>query len=478
MPLSTLPDFHTIHVLVIGDVMLDRYWHGDTSRVSPEAPVPVVHIQEQQARPGGAANVALNIAALGARVTLVGVVGDDEAGQQITQQLQQRGVECALHAHPNATTITKLRVLSRHQQLIRLDFEQSLHANSTGLEALVTPQLVHTDVVVLSDYGKGTLNAPQRLITLAQQAGKPILIDPKGRDFSKYCGATLITPNLSEFEAVVGHCASAEELDQHAEQLRCELDLTALLITRSEHGMSLFQADHAPIHLPAHAREVYDVTGAGDTVIGVLAASLAVLGQLVEATRLANVAAGLVVAKLGAATISPDELAHALHVQQDHPLNDLTYLQTAVRNAQVHGEVVVMTNGCFDILHVGHIHYLQQARQLGDRLIIAVNDDDSVQRLKGANRPINSVAQRMAVLAALGCVDWVIPFGEDTPRDLICALKPDILVKGGDYQVQDIAGHDCVLENGGQVLVLDYVEGCSTTATIAAIQAAQQGEKQ
>jgi D-beta-D-heptose 7-phosphate kinase/D-beta-D-heptose 1-phosphate adenosyltransferase len=234
--------------------------------------------------------------------------------------------------------------------------------------------------------------------------------------------------------------------------------------------MSLLRKAHPPLHLPAHAREVYDVTGAGDTVVGVLAASLAAGQDLVSATALANLAAGLVVAKLGAATVSVAELAHALHEHTGQGISDLNSLLAAVNSAKANGEKVVMTNGCFDILHAGHVQYLTQARQLGDRLIVAVNDDASVRRLKGSSRPVNSVENRMAVLKALSCVDWVIPFGEDTPEALICQLLPDILVKGGDYQVSQIAGSDCVLNNGGQVLILDFLAGCSTTATIKALQ--------
>ncbi|MEN9461351.1 MAG: hypothetical protein RIS84_1371 [Pseudomonadota bacterium] len=468
---TAIPDFKTAQVLVIGDVMLDRYWQGSTSRISPEAPVPVVHIKQQTERAGGAGNVALNISALGGKTTLLGVTGQDEAADKIQQQLAQDNVDCCFVRLADAPTITKLRVLSRHQQLIRLDFEEAFHSlDSTRLLQYFEQQLSQHSVVVLSDYGKGTLADPQSLIQAARAQNKPVLVDPKGCDFRKYAGATLITPNLSEFEAIVGPCRNQEELVTRGEALRDSLNLEALLITRSEHGMSLLRKAHPPLHLPAHAREVYDVTGAGDTVVGVLAASLAAGQDLVSATALANLAAGLVVAKLGAATVSVAELAHALHEHTGQGISDLNSLLAAVNSAKANGEKVVMTNGCFDILHAGHVQYLTQARQLGDRLIVAVNDDASVRRLKGSSRPVNSVENRMAVLKALSCVDWVIPFGEDTPEALICQLLPDILVKGGDYQVSQIAGSDCVLNNGGQVLILDFLAGCSTTATIKALQ--------
>ncbi len=474
--IASIPDFSAARVLVVGDVMLDRYWHGGTSRISPEAPVPVVHVQQQTECPGGAGNVALNITALSAQACLIGLTGDDSNADSVQQQLTAQQVDCQLSRVPDHPTITKLRVLSRHQQLIRLDFEKSFTPEQARpILSQLQQQLANADVVVLSDYGKGALADPQALIHAAKQAGKAVLVDPKGTDFTKYRGATLLTPNRTEFEAVVGACADDDEIVRKGEQLRDELALTALLITRSEQGMTLLRQGHSAVHLPAHAREVYDVTGAGDTVIAVLASALAVNADLVQATALANLAAGLAVAKLGAATVSRAELAYALDSHTGDMLSR-DALSAAVRAAQAKGEVVVMTNGCFDILHAGHVQYLTQARQLGDRLIVAVNDDASVKRLKGEQRPVNPLAQRLTVLNALACVDWVIPFGEDTPRDLICQVKPDVLVKGGDYQIADIAGGECVLAAGGRVQVLDFVEGCSTTATIAALTQLAQGK--
>jgi len=464
---ASIPAFKQAKILVIGDVMLDRYWHGNTSRISPEAPVPIVRVQDREERPGGAANVALNIRALGSQAHLLGVTGKDEAAETLQQQLQTQGVDCHFQQWVEIPTITKLRVLSRHQQLIRLDFEESLAMlDPATLHELLEKLLPNIQGVVLSDYGKGTLNDPATCIDMIRAAGKFVLVDPKGQDFKKYRKASLITPNLSEFEAIVGHCANQAELERKGEHLRQELQLDALLITRSEQGMSLLRRAHAPMHLPAHAKEVFDVTGAGDTVIGVLAAALAAGEDLAGSVVLANLAASLSVSKLGAATVSIDELEQALHSHSLRGLADEDTLHSQIRAAQARGETVVMTNGCFDILHAGHVHYLNQARQLGDRLIVAVNDNDSVRRLKGETRPVNDVQARMAVLNALESVDWVVPFSEDTPKRLICKLQPDILVKGGDYQVHEIAGHECVLENGGQVLILDFLNGYSTTQTI------------
>jgi D-beta-D-heptose 7-phosphate kinase/D-beta-D-heptose 1-phosphate adenosyltransferase len=469
-----VPEFGGVRVLVAGDVMLDRYWYGSTARISPEAPVPVVHVRSDAERPGGAGNVGANIVSLGAKATVLGVGGVDAAARALAAALAALGVECELVESPAATTIVKLRVISRHQQLIRLDFEGDLGAvDRAALMRAFGARLDSNDVVVLSDYAKGTLADPQALIRAARAKGKPVLVDPKGRDFTKYRGATLLTPNLGEFEAVAGVARDDETLASKGEALRAELQLDALLVTRSEHGMSLIRAGLPPLHLPAHAHEVFDVTGAGDTVIGVLAAALGAGLPLAEATRLANIAAGLTVAKLGAASVTPIELRLAVsRTMSEAPQGVLTEaeLLDAVGHARAQGETVVMTNGCFDILHAGHVAYLRQAKRRGDRLVVAVNDDASVTRLKGEGRPINALADRMAVLAALECVDWVVPFSEDTPERLICRALPDLLVKGGDYKPEQIAGHGCVTANGGKVEVLSFVAGASTTKIIDAIK--------
>tara|TARA_R110002012_G_scaffold44879_5_gene119683 strand:- start:756 stop:2186 length:1431 start_codon:yes stop_codon:yes gene_type:complete len=460
------------HVLVVGDVMLDRYWHGGTSRISPEAPVPVVRVEEADDRPGGAANVALNVASLGGHAALAGVVGDDDNAALLEARLHTANVNTYFQRSSDVPTITKLRVMSRNQQLLRLDFEQRLDSvDTTDLLAQVEKALPDCDVVILSDYGKGTLNQVERLIAQARAHGKRVLIDPKGQDFTKYRGASLITPNLTEFEAVVGHCDSDAELAQRGEALRAELELEALLITRSEKGMTLICAGQPPIHLPTRAQEVFDVTGAGDTVIGLMGLALAAGHALPEAMMLANLGAGLVVAKPGTATLSVAELYTALHGDKlaEFGVIDQAPLIEAVRAAQLRGERVVMTNGCFDILHAGHVAYLEQARRLGDRLVVAVNDDASIGRLKGPKRPINPLNRRMQVLAGLGAVDWVVPFSNDTPQALIEVVLPDILVKGGDYQPEDIAGGEAVRAHGGEVKVLGFEDGVSTTAMISSI---------
>ncbi|QSX36535.1 bifunctional D-glycero-beta-D-manno-heptose-7-phosphate kinase/D-glycero-beta-D-manno-heptose 1-phosphate adenylyltransferase HldE [Shewanella sedimentimangrovi] len=466
----TLPAFEKARVLVVGDVMLDRYWVGPTGRISPEAPVPVVRINQIEDRPGGAANVALNIAALGGKVLLSGLVGEDDNAAALTTGVQALGVEPRWLIQKDKPTITKLRVLSRNQQLIRLDFEEPFDAAASAeLMARAEQQLGEVDVVVLSDYAKGAIANPADFIAKARAKGVKVLVDPKGSDFSRYRGASLITPNMSEFEAVVGPVANEADLVAKAQGLLKAFSFDAVLVTRSEKGMTLITADAPELHIPTVAREVYDVTGAGDTVISALATAIAAGAELPQACAIANTAAGVVVGKLGTSTVSRIELIEALKSHDGESgfgVISEDQLVYALEQARLRGERVVMTNGCFDILHAGHVSYLRQARALGDRLIVAVNDDASVKRLKGEGRPVNPVERRMAVLAGLAAVDWVLPFSEDTPQRVIARLLPDLLVKGGDYKVEDIAGGAEVMAAGGQVKVLGFEEGVSTTAII------------
>jgi D-beta-D-heptose 7-phosphate kinase/D-beta-D-heptose 1-phosphate adenosyltransferase len=468
-----IPSFARARVLVVGDLMLDRYWHGPASRISPEAPVPVVHVSEIEERPGGAGNVALNIARLGAQCTVLGLTGDDDAANALEKSLQAAGVETRFIRLQENATVTKLRVMSRHQQLIRLDFEDGfIGQNISGEEVEFAKLLDEHDVVVCSDYGKGSLRNVQSLIALCREKKIPVLIDPKGTDFDKYTGASLVTPNLSEFEAIVGECENEDELVEKGRQLCEQCNFDALLITRSEHGMTLIQSDEEVFHLPTRAREVYDVTGAGDTVISTLAAALAAGDDIHNAVALANLAAGIVVGKLGTASVTQEELYQEIHkhIAVKRGVVSKQELMMAANQCRQRGEVIVMTNGCFDILHAGHVTYLQQAREQGDRLIVAVNVDETVRKLKGEDRPVNPLEHRMRMLAALECVDWVLPFEEETPKRLICEVLPDILVKGGDNDPDKIPGGDCVRAHGGEVRVLSYVDGVSTTEIIGTIR--------
>jgi D-beta-D-heptose 7-phosphate kinase/D-beta-D-heptose 1-phosphate adenosyltransferase len=469
-----MPALQDARVLVVGDVMLDRYYHGETSRISPEAPVAVVNVQGQEDRPGGASNVALNLAALGAAATLVGVVGRDSTADSLRKRLAAAGVQCEFLESSNKPTITKLRVVSKHQQLLRLDFEEEFDASDTsGLGDNVEKSLLNSQILVLSDYSKGTLTDPAALIGLARQLNIPVIVDPKGTDFEKYRGATLITPNLPEFEAVVGVCRTEEEIVDKGRGLMSSLQLESILITRGENGMTLLRPTAPELHLPAKAQEVYDVTGAGDTVIAVLAAVIAVVNtwsqqSLADATRIANLAAGLAVGKLGTAAISGPELRRAVRDEENSGKGVMSaaQLEATVRDAKFDGERIVFTNGCFDVIHAGHVGYLSEARQLGDRLVVAINGDSSVTRLKGMGRPINPVERRMAVLAGLEAVDWVVSFDSDTPESLLKALRPDTLVKGGDYTVAEVVGGDFVKSYGGEVKVLNFIDDCSTSAIV------------
>ncbi|MFT5482434.1 MAG: D-beta-D-heptose 7-phosphate kinase/D-beta-D-heptose 1-phosphate adenosyltransferase [Halieaceae bacterium] len=468
-----MPRFDSANILVVGDVMLDRYWHGSTSRVSPEAPVPVVKVEQREDRPGGAGNVALNITSLGAKASLVGLTGCDEAARSLGNSLEAAGVGNYLIGVESHPTITKLRVISRHQQLLRMDFEEPFTAADAARLAADPQKLLEgVQVLVLSDYGKGALADPQPWIIAARERGIPVLVDPKGSDFARYRGATLLTPNLGEFEIIAGPCETEADLVRRGQEIIEAYELSALLVTRGEHGMTLLRPGEGEFHLPARAREVFDVTGAGDTVISVLATALAAGEGLPQAVALANLAAGLVVAKLGTAAISAPELRRAVQREQGFERGAVNrdQLQIALVDARAHGERVVMTNGCFDIIHAGHVGYLEQAKALGDRLVVAVNSDESVRRLKGAGRPINPEDRRMAVLAGLESVDWVVSFAEGTPEELLRVLQPDVLVKGGDYDVDGVVGWEIVEGYGGEVKVLDFLDNVSTTAIVEKIR--------
>ncbi|MCX7097386.1 MAG: bifunctional D-glycero-beta-D-manno-heptose-7-phosphate kinase/D-glycero-beta-D-manno-heptose 1-phosphate adenylyltransferase HldE [Methylococcales bacterium] len=466
--LATSPEFTSARIIVIGDVMLDRYWSGQALRISPEAPVPVVKVKAIEDRIGGAGNVALNIAKLGGKVTLLGVVGDDAEGETVKNLLEAEGVVCDFVLAKSQRSICKLRVMAQHQQLIRLDFEETpLQFDQAALMDALTRRLPENNVVVFSDYGKGTLAGVANYIGVAKQAGVKVLVDPKGDDYQRYALADLITPNLAELQAVVGACDSEPHLIAKGRALLEQCQIPTLLLTRGEAGMTLIQSDFVQ-SLPAQAKEVFDVTGAGDTVIAVMGLGVSVGMPLTEAMYLANLAGGIVVGKSGTSTVTMQELTRAMHGDRDSQYGIVSEaeLATLFVRAKAHGEKIIMTNGCFDLLHAGHVTYLEQAKALGDRLCVAVNSDASVKQLKGETRPINGLQERMTVLAALACVDWVVAFEEQTPERLYCKLLPDVIVKGGDYSADQVVGGDCVIKAGGEVKILQFVEGHSTTAMI------------
>ncbi|MXZ28803.1 MAG: bifunctional D-glycero-beta-D-manno-heptose-7-phosphate kinase/D-glycero-beta-D-manno-heptose 1-phosphate adenylyltransferase HldE [Gammaproteobacteria bacterium] len=462
-----MPDYSNAHILVAGDVMLDEYWLGTATRISPEAPAPVVRVESREYRPGGAANVACNLAGLGAQVTLLGIVGKDDEAEALDAAMQGAGVTCEWLHSETRPTVRKLRVLSRNQQVIRLDRETPFSADDASRLMVRYAELLDgCSVVVLSDYAKGSLADAGTLIGAARAAGTPVLVDPKSTDFGTYRGASLLTPNRAEFEAALGGSGETpEEMASRAQRVCSLLEIGSMVVTLGEQGLLAAPAAGPTRHMPARTREVYDVTGAGDTVTAVLAAGLAVGAELEDSAHLANVAAGVVVRRVGVAPIRLRDLAEELRepAAAESAIIDAAQAAAIGRRLRDSGRTLVMTNGCFDLLHAGHTACLAEARALGDRLMVAVNDDESVRRLKGGSRPLVPLDQRMAVLAALGSVDWVVPFGEDTPAALIKEVGPLVLAKGGDYKPEEIAGADAVKHLGGRIAILRYHDGLSTS---------------
>lgn len=474
-PLYLAPaDLSQVHVLVIGDLMLDRYWAGPAARVSPEAPVPVIKVESTEGRPGGAANVALNVVSLGARCTLIGYVGDDEPGRSLTETLQAAGVQCDVVTVDEWSTIVKLRLLSQRQQLIRADFEEPLPTLGMS-ERLATLQnkaekyLAECDVLILEDYDKGVIDEPAALLAAANQAGVKTVVDPKMKALSTYRGASIIKPNEKEFQYNVGAEVSGERLSQEASRLCAELGFAGLVVTRGSDGMEVCSPDETR-HIPARPVEVYDVTGAGDTTVAALAIGVALDWSLFEAAQVANVAASIAVSKSGTSPVTAPEVNRALSLRRhSQGMMERDELTREIDIARQAGERIVFTNGCFDLLHAGHVTYLEEAAALGDRLVVAINDDASVTKLKGKGRPVIPVEGRSRVLLGLGCVDWVVSFTEDTPIPLLQLLQPEILVKGGDYGANQVVGADIVKNYGGEVQVLSLVEDVSTSAIVERI---------
>ncbi len=453
--------------------MLDRYWHGATERVSAEAPVPIVDVDETEERPGAAANVALNVMSLGARASLIGMIGDDEAGATLLGKLEGAGINCQLVTKSNYQTTTKLRIVSMNQQLLRVDFESHETMDDKSMTVSLENALADADNVLFSDYDKGVLDNPQLVISKARELGKPVMVDPKFKDFALYRGATILKPNRLELQHAVGQWTSESDMLQRCQHLMRDLEIEALLITRSAEGMTLIKNSGASVHFPARMREIYDATGAGDTVIATLCSALGAGETLNDAVGLANIAAGLVVSHFGNTSVSGPELRDEIvrEVGFDTGIMSQEQLLNAVSEAKKRGEKVVLTNGCFDLLHAGHVDYLQEAKSEGERLIVALNSDESIRRLKGIGRPVTTLDHRLAIVAGLKAVDWVVAFEEDTPENLISTLQPDVLVKGGDYKnVDQVVGANIVKAYGGSVKVLSLVEDCSTSAIVQKIR--------
>lgn len=468
-----------IRALVVGDMMLDEYLWGKTDRISPEAPVQVVEVQREELRLGGAGNVVNNLVALGCRVSACSVIGDDENGELLLREFTARGVDVSgVIAASGRKTSRKTRVVASNQQIVRIDRETRSAISDESEKTLVEKIELLADgcrVILVSDYLKGVLTPKvlAAIVAAGRKAGIPVVVDPKGTDYSRYCGATILTPNRKEAEAATGQSIRDEEsLSAVAYDLLGRIDLSALLITRSEQGMSLFQRDGQFEHIPTVAREVFDVTGAGDTVVAVLGVALACGLGFVEAARVANTAAGIAVGKLGTSTVSPAEIIAEIgrgHLDSDAKIKNADVLSRISVEARERGKRIVFTNGCFDLIHVGHVKYLQKARSFGDLLVLGLNSDASVRRLKGEKRPLISQDERAHLLAALDCVDYLVIFDEDTPLRLIEAVRPDILVKGGDYTREGVVGHELVESWGGRVELVEFVDGRSTSGIIEKI---------
>lgn len=474
-----------LRILVVGDLMLDEYLWGKAERISPEAPVQVVEVKREELRLGGAGNVANNLAALGVQVEMASVLGDDDDGRLLRDLLAGRGVGTAgIVLAPGRTTSRKSRVLASSQQIVRIDRESRDLIDERLENALlerVRALVPGCRAILVSDYLKGVLGEPlvQALIAFGRAQGIPVVIDPKGTDYRKYRGATALTPNRKEAQAASGIAIVDEDsLRRAGRQLCGDLALEALVLTRSEEGMSLFFGDGGEVHLPTEAREVFDVSGAGDTVLALIGVGLGAGLPLAEAARLSNLAAGVVVGKVGTSTVTPEEILDAAgrgHADSDRKIHARPALARLLAERKARGETIVFTNGCFDLLHVGHVKYLQAARRLGDRLVLGLNSDASIRRLKGPKRPLIGEEERAHILAALDCIDYLVIFDEDTPLELIAALRPDILVKGADYTPEGVVGKDLVESWGGRVELIEFVDGKSTTNIIDRILQAYQG---
>ena len=478
--MKILKNFSKARVLCIGDVMLDRYIYGSAERISPEAPIPVLKKNREKEVLGGVGNVAANVQALGATAFLATVTGNDEAGRMIAEKISGAGgKKDGIVSDDKRPTTVKIRFVAGQQQLLRVDHEETRAIEksvSDRLRDAIKRFMPHCDVVIMSDYAKGVLSRDMvsECIRLAKEAQKPVIVDPKVKDFSFYRGASLITPNRKELEDATGlKAATDEDVATAARKIIADCGIDAVIATRSQDGLSVVTRDRQPVHIRAAAREVFDVSGAGDTVVATLAAAMAAHASLEAAAELANIAAGIVVGKFGTATVTPAEIeADIANREGRHSDGGAVTLAQAlahVDNWRAKGLKIGFTNGCFDLLHPGHISLLRQAREQCDRLIVGLNTDNSVRRLKGPSRPVQNENARATVLKALESVDLVVLFDEDTPIDLIKALAPDLLVKGSDYTVDKVVGADFVQARGGRVFLAKIEDGFSTTATVRKI---------
>ena len=464
-------DFTKASILVVGDLMLDKYYFGSVNRISPEAPVPVVKVNFSKYTLGGAGNVVNNIVNLNAKVNVAGIIGKDQNGKILRELLEEKKVDYYL-LERDLPTITKVRIIGGHQQIVRIDFEEIVFLNEEELKQIkqyIMSVIDRVNCLVISDYGKGVISPElsQFIIREAQKRFLSVVVDPKGKDWTKYKGATVITPNIKELSDVLNIDVKNEddEVEKYGREVRGKYNLKYLLVTRSEKGMSLITEEKV-YHIRSEAKEVYDVSGAGDTVVATLATAMGAGFDILEAVKLANTAAGIVVSKIGTAPITLEELKKVLKGYNNRKIKSLNELLEELKILRNEGKKIVFTNGCFDILHRGHIEYLRKAKGLGDILIIGLNSDDFVRKIKGKERPINKQEDRAELLTSLEFVDYVVIFDEETPYSLIKQIKPDVLVKGGDYKVEEVVGREFAKET----VILPFVKGYSTTKIIEKIR--------
>ena len=456
-------------ILVLGDVILDNYWFGRAEKISPEAPVPVVQIDNSKSLPGGAANVANNLINLGIKVSLFGIIGRDKSGSELEEILKKKNIDINFIYSKNQT-INKIRVISKSQQMIRLDFETKYEKkDAVLLLKSVLPKIKDFDLVIISDYNKGSV-LPEKVIAQSNKYNIPSIVDPKGNSFIKYKGSSYITPNMNEITSIIGHVKKEEDLISSSMKIIKDLSLQGLIITRSELGVTLVEKSGFNVHLPATAKEVSDVTGAGDTFISIFSSAIASGLNGYQAADLANKAAGIVVSKLGTATVSKKDLLNFKN-KNSIVFSNLEILDNWIKKQKKLNKRIVFSNGCFDIIHSGHIDYLRKASRLGDKFILAINSDVSIKKLKGEERPYNNINKRLSILKRLGFIDGIIVFEENTPLQILKTIEPNVVVKGGDYKnISEVVGHEIVTKYGGEIKLIKKTINVSTTDILKIIK--------
>lgn len=461
------------NVIVVGDIILDKYIDGYVTRVSPEAPIPIIKIKNERQALGGAANVANNLAVLGCKVSIIGITGNDEAGDRINSLLGNNQIETAIHRNNKYKTVIKSRVIGNRQQIVRLDYNDDEKPDENDISMMIEKFKDIVDgfeVVVISDYNKGvcTYELCTEIIKICSQKNKTVIVDPKGTQWEKYRGATIITPNLKELSRLINTKLknSNIEIEDKCKGVCDKFGIQYLLLTRSENGMTLIDRNNNFEHIPSKAKEVFDVTGAGDTVVAVLSSFIKKTEDILLSINIANIAAGIVVSKLGTAVVTLDEIDEVLMNEKGDQIKNkimnINSLMQKIERWKYKNESIVFTNGCYDIFHKGHVHSIYSASEFGDHLIVAINSDASVKRIKGNNRPINNEYDRAYVMAAIGCVDAVIIFKEDTPEEILNMIRPNTLVKGGDYKIEEVVGK----EFADRVKIISYINGYSTTGMV------------